>query len=90
MQDVDGPPHIQALPEPARARRPSVETGTLRFMDYPESLDGFFWHCGRRRHLRHRPAIRPPESQRPVRLARNLIALLVHGPMMPAAEQREV
>jgi hypothetical protein len=90
MQDVDRPNHIQALPEPARARRPSVETKALRFMSYPESLDGFFWHCGRRRHLRQGLAIRPPESQGPVRLARDLVALLVHGPMMPAAEQREV
>jgi hypothetical protein len=90
MQDVDRPPHIQALPEPARARGPSVETKALRFMHHPESLDGLLRHRGRRRHLRQRPAIRPPESQRPVRPARDLIALLVHGPMMPAAEQREV
>jgi hypothetical protein len=90
MQDVDGPPHIQALPEPARARRPSIETKALRFMSYPESLDGLFWHCGRRRHLRQRPAIRPPEPQHPVRPTRDLVALLVHGPVMPSAEQREI
>jgi hypothetical protein len=90
MQDVDGPPHIQALPEPARARRPSIETKAMRFMSYPESLDGLFWHCGRRRHLRQRPAIRPPEPQRPIGPARDLIALLVDGPVMPAAEQREI
>jgi len=90
MQNVDGPHHIQALPEPARTGRPSVETKALRFMSYPESLDGLFWHCGRRRHLGQRPAIRPPESQHPVRPARDLITLLVHGPMMPPAEQRKV
>jgi len=59
-------------------------------MNYPESLDGLFWHCGRRRHLGQSPAIRPPESQRPVGPARDLVTLLVHGPMMPSAEQREV
>ncbi len=59
-------------------------------MSYPESLDGLFWHCGRRRHLGQRPAIRPPESQRPVGPARDLVTLLVHDPMMPPAEQREV
>jgi hypothetical protein len=90
MQDVDRPPHIQALPEPASACRPSVETKAVRFVDHPESLDGLLRHRGRRRHLRQRPAIRPPESQRPVRPARDLITLLVHGPMMPTAEQREV
>ncbi len=59
-------------------------------MRHPESLDGLPWHCGRPRHLRQRPAIRAPESQRPVRPARDLIALLVHGPVMPTAEEREV
>src|SRR6266542_3582363 len=59
-------------------------------MSHPESLDGLFWHCGRPRYLRQRPAIRAPESQRPVRPARDLIALLVYSPVMPTAEEREV
>jgi hypothetical protein len=90
MQDVDRPPHVQALSEPARARRPSVEMKALRFMGYSKGLDGLLGHRGRRRHLRQRPAIRPPESQRPVGPTRDLVTLLVHGPMMPPAEQREV
>ena len=59
-------------------------------MDCPKSRDRLLRHRGRRRHLRQRPAIRPPESQRAIGPARDLVALLVHGPMMPAAEQREV
>src|ERR1700730_8574217 len=90
MQDVDRPNHIQALAEPASARRPSVETKALRFMHHPESLHGLLRHWGRRWHLRQRPAIWPPESQNPVRPARDLVTLLVHGPMMPAAQQCEV
>jgi hypothetical protein len=90
VQDVDRPTHIQALPEPASARRPSVETKPLRFMRHPESLDGLLRHRGRRRHLRQGAAIRPPKSQSPVGPARDLVALLVHGPVMPAAEEREV
>ena len=39
-------PHPDA-PEPARARRPSVETKTLRFVDYLERLDGPLRHPGR-------------------------------------------
>jgi hypothetical protein len=90
MQDVDGPPHIQALPEPTGACRPSVEPKTVRFMHHPESLDGLLRHRARRRHLKQSPTIRPPESQRPVRPARDLVTLLMHGPVMPAAEQREI
>ena len=57
-------------------------------MRHPESLHGLLRHWGRRWHLGQRPAVRPPEPERPVRPARDLIALLVHGPVM--AEEREV
>jgi len=90
VQDVDRPTHIQTFPEPASARRLSVETKALRFMSHPESLNGVLRHRGRQRHLRQRSAIRPPEPEHPVGPARDLVALLVHGPVMPAAEQREV
>jgi hypothetical protein len=46
MQDVDGPPHIQALPEPASTRRPSVEPKAVRFMNHPKRLDGLLRHRG--------------------------------------------
>ena len=62
----------------------------LQFMNYPESLDGLLWHRSRRRHLGQSVAVRPPESQSPVRRARDLIALLVHRPVVPATEEREV
>jgi len=59
-------------------------------MRHPESLDGLLRHWGRRWHLGQRPAIRPPEPERPVGPARDLVTLLVHGPVMPTAEEREV
>src|SRR5882724_9777349 len=59
-------------------------------MRHPESLDGFLRHRGGRRHLRQGTAIRPPESQSPVRPARALVALLVHGTVMPSAQKCEV
>jgi hypothetical protein len=86
VQNVKCVTHVQALPEPAGASRPRMETKALRFMSHPECLDGFPWHRGRRRYIRQRAAIRPPELQRPVGPARDLEALLVHRAMMPGTE----
>jgi hypothetical protein len=90
VHDVDRPGQIQSLPEPSGARRPRVEANADRVVTHAESLDGITGHCGRRRHLRHRAAVRPPEPQRAVGAARDLIALLVDGTMMSAAKKREV
>src|SRR5713101_5712423 len=90
MQDVDRPSHIQALPEPAGARRARVDANALRVMTRAESLDGITEHRSRQLHLRERAAVRPSELKRPVGPARDLVALLVHRAVMPATEQREV
>jgi len=90
MQDVDRPPHIQALPKPAGTRRPRGEAKAVRIVTRPKRLDGIPRHRSRRRHLRQRAAIGPPESERSVGPARNLVPLLVHGSVMPATEEREV
>jgi len=55
-----------------------------------QRLDRIILHFGRRRHLRQRAPVRPPELERPVGPARDLIALLMHGPVMPATEHGEV
>jgi len=44
----------------------------------------------RRRHIRERPAIRTPELKRPVRLTLDPVALLVHGPVVPSTQKREI
>ena len=90
MQDVDRPPYIQAFPEPTGTRRARGEAKALRVVMRPERLDGIPWHRSRRRHLRQRATVGPPETERPVGRARDLIALLVHRPVMPAAEERQV
>src|SRR5262245_26969863 len=90
MEDVDRPNHIQTLPEPASACRPSVETKPLRFMSHPESLDGLLRHRGRRRHVRQKPAIRPTELERAVGTPRDRVAFLVNCAMMPATQERQV
>jgi hypothetical protein len=56
----------------------------------PERADRIRGHRGRRRHLGHGPAIRPPEPEHSVGPARDLVALLVDRAVMPAAEEREV
>jgi len=63
VQDIDRPPDIQSLPEPARTPRPCGYMQTLRVVRLVESLDGVFGHRGERRHLRQRVAIRAPELE---------------------------
>jgi hypothetical protein len=44
----------------------------------------------RRRHVRQQAAVRPPELERPVEQSLDLVALLVHRPMMAATQYRQV
>jgi hypothetical protein len=90
MEHIDRPAHVQALSEPAGASRPRAEAKALRRMTRPERRDGITGHRGRRRHLGQRAAVRPPEPEGAVALARNLVARLVHRPVMPATEQCQV
>jgi hypothetical protein len=90
MQDVDRPAHIQALAQPARARRPRVETEPLRIVPRPEGLNRIAGHHDWRRNLGQETAVRPPEPERAVGLPINLVALLVDRAVVPATEQGEV
>jgi len=90
MQDVDGPPHVQSLPEPTRTPRPCVDSQALRVVTRAEGRNGVLGDRCRRRYVGKRASVRPPELERPVGQPRNLITLLVHRSVMPAAEQREV
>src|SRR5206468_9491519 len=45
---------------------------------------------GRRRNIRKRPTIRSSEQERTARLTLDSIALLVHGPVVPPAQKREI
>ncbi len=90
MQDIDHPAQIQALPQPARARRPRVQAEPLCVVPRPERLNRIGGYCGRRRDLRKGPAIWSPEPERAVRLSIDLVALLVDSAMVPTTQQREV
>ena len=90
MQDADRPPQIQTLPQPARARRPRVETEPLRVVLFSEGLDWIGGHRRRRRDIGQGSAVRPPELERAVGLSIDMVALLVYRAMVPATEQREV
>ena len=90
MQDIDRPAHIEALPQPSRACRPSVQAQPLRVVPRSERADWIGRHGGRKRDFGQRPAVGPPEPERTVRLTIDLVALLVHRAVVPATEQREV
>src|SRR3989442_14966228 len=87
MKDIDRPARIQALPEPARARRPRVESEALLFVPRPEGLDRIVRYRCRRRDRGQVPAVRPPERDRAIRVALHLVALLVDRAWVAVEEQ---
>src|SRR2546428_712957 len=90
MHDVDGPAHVQALAQPARARRPRVKAEPLRVVPGPESLDGIGGYRSGRRHLWQEPPVRAAEPKLAIGLSIHLVALLVDRAVVPATEKREV
>jgi hypothetical protein len=61
-----------------------MEPQSLRLVLHPEGVDGIGRHGGRRRDVGKRSAVRPPEVKGAVGLPVDLVALLMHGPMMAA------
>jgi hypothetical protein len=90
VQNVDRPAQIQTFSGPVGMGRVRTELKPLRDVTDPEHRDRIPLAPGRCRHLREEAAIGPPELERPVGPTRRLIALLVHRPVMPAAEQRQI
>ena len=90
VQHVDRPDDIQAFPEPARARRPRVESKSQRFVPRPQSRDRIRGQRDRRRDVGQQAAVRPPEPERAVGLGIDAIALLVDRAVVSATEEREV
>ena len=90
MQDVERPAHVKGLAQPPGARRPRVEAEPLRLVPCPQGLDGIGGDRSRRRHLGQELPVRTPELELAVRLAIDLIALLVDGAVVSTTEQREV
>jgi len=65
-----------------------VKAKALGGMTCPKHRDRI--SCRGRRPLHERPAIRPLELESPIRPARDLVALLVHRAVMPAAEEGQI
>src|SRR5436309_852081 len=87
MQDVDRPAHVEALPQPARARRPRV---ALRVVPRPEGPDRIVRYRRGRRDRGQGSAVWSPERERAIRVSLHLVALLVDRAVVAVAEQREV
>ena len=90
MQDVDGPADVQALAQPARHRRPRVQAKALGVVSRSQDLRGIAGHGGRGRHLGQQPAVRASEAKLAIGVSIDLVALLVDGAVVAAAEQCEV
>jgi hypothetical protein len=90
MQDIDRPAHIEAFPQPSRARRPRMQMKALPVVLRSKDLDRVTRHGHGWWGLGQEPAIRPTEPKRAVRLSIDAIALLVERTVMPATQQREV
>jgi hypothetical protein len=64
-----------------------VETKPLRLVPHPEGRDRIAGHRGGGWDLWQRAAVRPPEVERAIGPSVDLVALLVDGAVVPAAEQ---
>jgi len=90
MQDVDRIAYVQQFALPPRHRRPRTEPKTLPSVPGPQELLRVFAYLGRRRDFGENSPVRASEYQRTIRLALEMIALLVHGAVVATAEQGEV
>jgi hypothetical protein len=90
MQNVDRIADVEALPQPQRYSGPRVQDKPLGIVQRAQGRHGIIRHPRRRRHIRQYAPIRSAELQLAVRLSMDLVALLVHGAMVPATEHREI
>src|SRR5688500_5265186 len=77
MQDVDDVGQIEAFTAPARLRRLPVDRQSPSDVGLRESADWIRRHRRSCRHVRKRPAARPPEAQSAVGLSLYVIPLFV-------------
>jgi hypothetical protein len=90
MQDIDRPRYIQGLSAPPHARRSRVDVESVPDVRGAQSLKRIGRHHRGRWDVGQHSPVRLPELQRAVGLSGDLIALFVHGAVMPATEQREI
>jgi hypothetical protein len=67
-----------------------VQVEPVRIVPRSEDLDRIAGHLAGRRHLGEELAVRPAEPKLTTGVSTDLVALLVDGAVMPAAEQGEI
>ena len=90
MQDVDRIAHVEALSQPARHRSARVEAQPLRGVARAEHLHRIAGDLARRRDFGQQLAVRAAEGQLAVGLALQVVAALVHGPVVAQTQQGEI
>lgn len=85
MQDGERPADVEPLAQPAGARGPRAEPNPQRGMLLVQRRNRIRGHSDRRRHLRERAAIRPPELERAVGSSRDPVALFMYRVVMATA-----
>src|SRR5438093_6641587 len=90
MQDADGPADVQALPRPARCRSARVQVEPVRFIPRSEDFHRIAAHLRGMRALGQDLAVGAAETKLAIRLSIELVALLVDGAMVTAAEQSKI
>ena len=90
MEHVDRPADVEPLPEPLGEARARMELEPLRDVLRSERARRIGGHRRWRGHVGQTLAVRAPDREGPVGESLDLVALLVHRPVMPAAQEREV
>jgi hypothetical protein len=90
MQDVHCIADVEWLSQPARGRGSRVQGKPVCLVACSEDRNGITHHGQRSWYFGQGFAVRTAKFQLAVRLSLDLESLLVHGTMVPAAEQGEV
>jgi hypothetical protein len=90
MEHIDRPAEVEGLPAPSRARRTRVERQPLSAMAHAQRPHRIRGHRGRGRDAGQRPPVGSPEAELAVGRTVDLVALLVHGAVVAAAEEGKV
>jgi hypothetical protein len=90
VQDVNGPSDIEPFSPPARCRGVRVHVQSVRSMLHSEISHWIVRRLGRWRNVRDEATIRPAESQLAIRVAIDLVALLVDSAVVTATQHDQI
>ena len=86
MEHVDGVAHIERLAQPARHGGARVQAEAISLVLLLDDCHGIGGQIGCRRDIGNHPSIGPSELKRAVRLALELVALLMDRAVVAATE----